>query len=437
MVKIVNVELENIQEFRTIIEILNGFVPEANADFIKDANEYNNKIDQKNNKDKDDDDEDNDNDDEDDDSKSTKKKSSKDIKDSSSSKKLKKEVKEVKESKKDTKDTKDSKKESKDAKDGKKSKDSKKDKIESKSKKEKEKDKKKKSKKSKDDSDDDSDKESDISDISDISESEEAKKQEDNPGQIKILTTDQNRVLITYIILKASGFKKFEILPDEYRVGLNLDELYKYMKNVDKDGIMSIYIDNEDTQNIIFNVSNNQAPKVSICELRVMNLTKRKRRKIEANFSMAVRMPCDDFHKTCKDLSQFSSHVEITCDPSQFTVTCQGDMSTHSRIFKCDGSENGIVIKSIGNNDANKLNIIRLIFDLKYINMMYKCSNLCDDMQIYLNSNSVMFLKYDINLLGEMLVGISPAIGNKIKSNDNYDDQMDKHYDDDDDIKML
>jgi proliferating cell nuclear antigen len=255
-------------------------------------------------------------------------------------------------------------------------------------------------------------------------------KKEVNNGQIKIITTDSNQILMSFIVLKASGFKKFEVLPDEYKVGLNIDELFKYMKNADKDGTMEIYIDNEDSQNIMFNVMSPQSSKISKCELKVLNLTERKKKQIEADFSMAVRIPCTEFHKTCKDLSQFSTLVEILCDPDKLTITCKGDMSTHSRTFKSDGSENGAVIKCI-KKDGNKPDIVRLIFELKYINMMYKCMNLCKDMEIYLKANNVMFLKYGIGLEGTMLVGIAPAPSKeKVPTNINYDEDLDKFYED-------
>jgi proliferating cell nuclear antigen PCNA len=323
--KIIEVETENIADITSIVSILNGFTPEANADFIKDSQAYSEKI---NNKDK----------------------------------------------------------------QGK-----------------------KKKKKEKED-----DENVEIEEV-------------ENKGELKILTADPNQVMITFISLKGSSFKKFKVLPDKYSIGLNLDELSKYLKNVDKEGTMSIHVDSDDTQHVIFKVQNENNPSVSICELRVLNLSSRKDRKIEASVAMAIRINCAKFHKVCKDLYQFSPYVEITCDPTKLVITCKGDLSNHSRIFKADGSSNGISIKTIKQNNEEEEkdtpNIIRLIFDLKYINTMYKCSSLCDDMEIYLNTDSVMFLKYGIKLMGEMLVGIAPS-GKKKDVAENYDEDDDMYYDD-------
>jgi hypothetical protein len=379
--KIIEIETDDIQDIKTIVEILNGFIPEANADFIKCSKEQmaKKKVGKK----------------------SEKKKSQSDSVSSPAK-----------------------------ATGTKKSKETKKKAVPEPT---------KKKKKKKAEESDEEIKQPDPAEadelvaepVSDI----EPEAPVENFGEIKILTADPNQVMITFIVLKASAFKKFNIVPDKYNVGLNLDELYKYIKNVDKDGTLSISIDSDDTQHIVFNVkSDNSTSHESICELRVVNLTNKKDRRIEANVSMAIRINCQAFHKACKDLLQFSQYVEITCDPTQFIITCKGDLSNHSRIFKANGLQNGIIIKTIS-HEPDTPQIIRLVFDLKYINNMYKCSSLCDDMEIYLNSDSVMFLKYGIKLMGEMLVGIAPCSSKK-ESAGNYDENDDAFYQDDDEIQL-
>lgn len=421
--KIIEIETEDIGDIKTIIEILNGFIPEANADFIKDAKAYSESLTKaKAIKNSSDDQED---------TESTIK-TAKPVKKSDKGKPLKgnaahvpdKSAKPVKKSDKGKQENSDSEEDTKPKKTNKKKDvdDEEEDEEEipkgKKKTKGKEVAKPKKSKKTKKDTDDGDE------------------EREENRGQIKILTADPNQVTITFVVLYGSAFKKFIVHPEKYSVGLNLDELFKYIKNVDKDGTMSIYVDSDETQHIVFDVqSENATSRESICELRVLNLSSKKDRRIETKVAMAVRINCQAFHKACKDLVQFSQFVEITCDPSQLAITCKGDLSNHKRIFKADGSQNGINIKTVQRDDDDDPNIIRLVFDLKYINSMYKCSSLCEDMEIYLNTDSVMFLKYGIKLIGEMLVGISPSRKKK-EQIDNYDENDDAYYQDDDEIQL-
>lgn len=373
--KIIDVETDDIGTFKSIIEILQNTVPEANAEFIKDIRVFNQSLDKKK---KNDTNEDIENSDE-----QTKKVSKKQSKNEKVVKKNKEES-----DNEDEDDDEDKKKQLK------------------------------KNKKPKNKNDDTQDAE------------------EENMGMIKILTADPNQVMLIYITLKGSQFKKFYVQPDVYSVGLNLDELYKYIKNADKEGTLSIRLDSDDTQHIIFDVSSaNTASNESICELRLINLPSRHERKIEMDFSLVVRMNCQAFHKACKDLLQFSQFVEITCDPSQLAITCKGDLSNHKRIFRVDGSNGDIAIKTIKRGKQNdEPDIVRLVFDLKYINSMYKCSSLCEYVEIYLNSDSIMFLKYTIKVMGEMIVGISPSRKKKEQTENNYNEEDDTFYNNDDEI---
>jgi len=348
--RIIHVVTEDIADIKIVIEILNGFISEANADFIKDAEAYSKRI-------------------------------ANDSKTTSNSASDSDDVKTIKRKKRNRK----------------------------------------------------KEKKEELKSVIDSDEESEDESEEENKGCIKILTSDPNQVMITYIKLNGSAFSKFEVLPDKYSVGLNLDELYKYLKGVNKDSVMSIHVDSDDTQHIVFNVSSENGSNESVCELRVLNLTNKRDRKIETGVQMAVRIGCAKFHKTCKDLLQFSQYIELTCDPTKLVITCKGDLSNHSRTFRADGNHDSIVIKTNISEEEKAPNIIKLIFDLKYINTMYKCIGLCEDMEIFLNSDSVMFLKYGIKLKGEMLVGIAPSGQNKNNS-DNYDEEDDFYYQDDEEI---
>ncbi len=258
----------------------------------------------------------------------------------------------------------------------------------------------------------------------------------DNLGELKMhtLCTDSN--IVTYIVLKANGFfKKFDVLPKKHRAGLNIDEFYKYIKNVDKDGTLTMQIDPDDTQNIRFRVRSNPG-KTSRCDLKVINTDDTKKKtQIEIEFSMQIRMSSADFHKTCKDLAQFSDKVEITCEPKKLSITCKSEMSSQGRDFEArdpnnnNENDDGIVIMCFGN--SKRPSIIKLQFDLKWINMMYKCQNLCKDIEIFLKPAGVMFLKYNIQSRESgsmMIVGITPSIDKEKMLHNAYDESLDKYY---------
>jgi len=370
----------------------------------------------------------------------------------------------------------------------------------------------KKSQKSKNESDEDSE---NVSEVDSDEESNDEDSQiddivgpaEDNPGQIKILTPNDDQVMLVFLTLDAKHFEKFEVIGKNddpsasYTIGLDIEELNKFMKGVPKEGTLSIYQDTSMMEFICFDVSDENRGTANICDLRRINIEKPPDKNIEVNVSMVVRMPCALFHKACKDLQQFDPFVEFICDRDTFKIVCMGEQSNQERRFtdnsrkkyedngtdqnydikitlskdiekenrkahkggsdtdnvdeklednneKSDSedsedsedsdsensdSENSDSENSDSENSDDEPEVIRLLFDLRYINYMYKCQNLADYVYIHLTPRGIMFLSYEINMLGNLLVGIAPK--NRDTDQD-YNEDNDKYYEDDKAIKI-
>lgn len=317
----------------------------------------------------------------------------------------------------------------------------------------------------------------------------------ENPGQIKILTPNDDQVMLVFLTLDASHFEKFEVLgkndddSTSYTIGLDVEELNKFMKGVPKEGTLSIYQDTDALEYICFDVSDVNRGTANICDLRRINIERPPDKNIEVNVSMVVRMPCGLFHKACKDLQQFDPFVEFICDRDTFKIVCMGEQSNQERRFTDNsrkkngegGTDQNYDIKITLSKDIEKENnrraeegsdseddeealseeevseeeseeadvdsersdisdlsedepeVIRLLFDLRYINYMYKCSNLADYVYIHLTPRGIMFLSYEINMLGNLLVGIAPK---NRETDQDYNEENDQYYEDDKPIKI-
>ena len=302
----------------------------------------------------------------------------------------------------------------------------------------------------------------------------------ENPGQIKILTSNEDHVMLIFMTLDGQYFDEFEIIGKEgdpnvsYTIGLDVEELNKFMKTVNKQGTLSIYQDTAMLDYICFNVTDMNVGQVEKCDLRRINIEKPPDKNIEVNVSMVVRMPCALFHTTCKNLQNFDPFVEFICDRDSFRIVCMGEQSNNERQFfdirrlkkklaksgatDIDDENDRDGIKITLSKDIEKENlkaqkraaegsdyesdseddddeepeVISLLFDLRYINYMYKCQNLCDYVCIHLTPRGIMFLSYEISMLGSLLVGIAP----KNPDNDNDDDDDNDKYYEDKPIKM-
>lgn len=408
MDKILDIVTEHTFEIKTLFEVLKENLNEAKIDIIRDANQQNNtELKKKKNTAGDS----SDSESEEETTKKNKKNAKKKTKDSSDesddepkSKTSKKVLKSTAKKNKKSKKTNSSDDESDDESDKKKNK-----KIQKKN---------KKTDSSSDESEDESDDES----------TQKSKNDKANGGGgIRILALDEHQTLLIYVKLNADQFVNFYVKPTIHSIGLDLIQFHKFMKTVDKDSVMRIYIDKDDEQNIVFELQNNVKNNSSIYKQKLLDIDDNtKKLPQETNFEMSVTMDTADFRKICTEMNQFSEYVEITCTSKEITFKCQGDSNAFVKSFK--NSEAGVKIISLKNNGTKGSNIVQAIYNLKHLVTFGKCVNLCDGMQLFLKNDYPLFINYHVGPLGKMLVGLSPVDEKAIKRDNDYDENIDKYY---------
>ena len=260
----------------------------------------------------------------------------------------------------------------------------------------------------------------------DNNESKQIEKKAGTAGGIRILELDEHQTLLIYVKLNSDKFDDFYVKYPIYSIGLDLIQLHKFLKTIDKDSILSIYVDKDDEQNIVFQTKNDIKPSTSTYTQKVLDLDDvDKRLPKQTNFEILVTIETTDLHKLCREMHQWSDYVEITCTSKEITFKCQGDSS--SFVKKFTNADKSVRIMCL-NNNTKKPVIVQAIFELKYLVTFGKCVNLCPEMQLYLRNDYPIFIHYSIAEIGKMLVGITPVDQKAIKKDNDYDESHDKYY---------
>ena len=241
-------------------------------------------------------------------------------------------------------------------------------------------------------------------------------------GGMRIIALDPHLTLMIYVKLASTNFVEYYVRYPSFNVGLDLSELHKFLKCMDKDSIMTISVDKDDEQKIEFHLQN-QIKGIDLhYKQKLMDIddsTERIPR--ETHFEMYVIMDTQDFKKICSDMSQFSEHIEIICTSKEITFRCLGDQTELVKTFK-NGENGGVKIMCLKND--KKPVIVQAIYNIKHLLTFGKCVNLCNEMQLYLKNNWPLFIKYTIGNLGKMLVGLAPYDEKSIKRNSEYSDKV-------------
>jgi proliferating cell nuclear antigen len=89
--------------------------------------------------------------------------------------------------------------------------------------------------------------------------------------------------------------------------------------------------------------------------------------------------------------------VEITSSGTDLIFRCEGDFAEQETII----TENNGSIKVQRDPDAIN-NIIQGVFLLKHLVLFTKCTNLCQNVQLYLKNDYPLILLYTVANLGEV-----------------------------------
>jgi proliferating cell nuclear antigen len=140
-------------------------------------------------------------------------------------------------------------------------------------------------------------------------------------------------------------------------------------------------------------------------------------------FPSTIFMPSADFQKICRNFSQLAEKLEITSTSSDLIFRCIGDFVDGEAVILSDNDADIKVEKLFNNSNTTAMqqinDIVQGVFELKYLILFTKCTNLCSTIQINLKNDCPLSLKYEVSNLGEVRLILAPQ---KQKS-----DTMNKH----------
>ena len=231
------------------------------------------------------------------------------------------------------------------------------------------------------------------------------------PDGIKIINMDKSHTILAHLFLKAENFEQYYCGESKIIIGVNMFHLFKLINTIDNDDILTIYIESEDyvdgiVEYLGLKFENGDIKQQKIQKLRLIEPDSEELEVPEIKFSSVLNLPSVDFQKIIRDLSCISDKIEI-----KSIATNEGA----ELIFKCSGgfaqaeirrSENNGTMEYISKQEINK--IIQGEFSLKNLSYFIKCTNLCSQIEIYLENDIPLIVKYNVASLGEIKLCLAP-----------------------------
>jgi proliferating cell nuclear antigen len=226
------------------------------------------------------------------------------------------------------------------------------------------------------------------------------------PDGIRIINMDKSHTILVHLFLASHNFEFYECKKDKIIIGVNMFHLFKLINSIDNDDTLTIYIENADyfdgiVSNLALKFENGEIKQCKTQKLRLIEPEPEELHYPDVKFSSIINLPSSDFQKIIRDLSCISDKLEIKSVGNELIFKCSGQFaSAEIHRAETDGSM-GFILKQ----DSSK--VIQGEFSLKNLGYFIKCTNLCSQIEIYLENDLPLVVKYEVASLGSIRLCLS------------------------------
>jgi len=224
---------------------------------------------------------------------------------------------------------------------------------------------------------------------------------------IRIINMDKSHTILAHLFLDAENFEYYECKKEKIIIGVNMFHLFKLINSIDNDDTLTIYIENNDyvdgiTSHLGLKFENGDIKQCKTQKLRLIEPDLEELQVPDVTFSSIINLPSSDFQKIIRDLSCISDKLEIKSVSNELIFKCSGQFaSAEIHRAESDGSMEFVV-----KQDVSK--IIQGEFSLKNLGYFIKCTNLCSQIEIYLENDLPLVVKYNVASLGTIKLALAP-----------------------------
>ena len=217
---------------------------------------------------------------------------------------------------------------------------------------------------------------------------------------IKLLSIDPGRTVLIHLKLDKSSFEDFKC-EQPIVLGINLEHFFKIIKNMENSDTLRLFVEKDNVNRLGIERYNKEENINNTIYQSLIDIPVQRRDIPSPSFKSVIVMSSTRFQKICREISQFSEKIEITCISNQLIFKgCNESASQEIRIKPC---ANGITFEQ---NSPDE--IIQGVFKLKHLVQFSKCANLSSNIRILIRNDYPIVLHCDIAGLGFVRLCLAP-----------------------------
>jgi proliferating cell nuclear antigen len=223
---------------------------------------------------------------------------------------------------------------------------------------------------------------------------------------MRIINMDKSHTMLVHLHLDAAKFEFYECKKEKIVIGVNMIHLFKLINSIDNDDTLTIYIENSDynegvVSNLALKFENGEIKQCKTQKLRLMEPETNEPDYPDVIFSSIINLPSSDFQKIIRDLSAISDKLEIKSVGNELIFKCSGPFAS-AEIHRTESDESmSFTLKP----DCSK--VIQGEFSLKNLGYFIKCTNLCSQIELFLENDLPLVVQYAVSSIGVLKLCLS------------------------------
>ena len=240
-------------------------------------------------------------------------------------------------------------------------------------------------------------------------EGDEENKDEENKktiGGIVVKEVNKTGKILVYMKLDADKFDvyKYNYPKKKLILGIDIGNLLKCLKCMSHFDTMTWLVDDEDINKLIVVLESVERKEKKTFKLNLMDIEEETYDITPIQFPYSITIPSSDFHKYCKDMSGSTEKIEIKATSKKLFFSGKGEIGNVE--FEVGETNGGLQIVS---TTSNTNEIVQGLFDLKFLIIFTKCTNLCNQVVLFLKNDYPIIVTYQVAALGEIKLVLSPS----------------------------
>jgi proliferating cell nuclear antigen len=218
---------------------------------------------------------------------------------------------------------------------------------------------------------------------------------------IRIINMDKSHTILVHLHLDASNFEHYYCKFPKIIIGVNMFHMFKLINSIDNDDTLTFFIEKEHYSDGVVKFLGMKFENGNImqCKTQYLRLIEPDTEELDVPdvvFSSIINIPSSDFQKIIRDMSSLSDRLEIKCVGDELIFSLVGPFAK-VQIRRSESSGN---MEYIQKQECTK--VIQGEFPLKYLSYFIKCTNLCNSIELMLENDLPLIVKYNVASLGEI-----------------------------------